>query len=380
MVATTAGSFLNNGTLNANGGPLTVSVSGGGPFVNLAGVINAQAGGSVGIFADGNWTNEGINGVGSAINVFSLGNLAVNAPNSTGTNAIGSSIDVSGVASLTFRHFHNDGLTQVNTGATLTLTALDLVNTGVLAAQGGTLKGELNFVDNAGGAINIGAGGVYQIGSGAMTNRNGGSINVLNGGVFTADLSQSFFNNLAGSKLNVSGTANVTFLADGTNDGLIQVNSGGSLTLAVRDGFTRSFTNTGTLSESGGTLAINLSRSAEHTVATFDNTHGAINVLSGGGVIAIDNASLFNGTGGIIDVQSGGNFSASSKLGTIFTNSVGATLNVSGHGRSAILGYSERRRDSSELGLATYGREFPFQHECHQYRRRRSRDGSSQWS
>lgn len=205
----------------------------------------------------------------------------------------------------------------INAGGTLSVTGDSVVNSGTINANGGTLNLSLaSGGSNTAGTINVLNGGQFNI-EGDFANQKGSAINIDNGSNLSAVTN---LQNGIGASVNVSGTANLQ-MDFGTNDGLMRVNAGGTMTMTAN-----TLTNTGTLSTQGSALVAKFGTLNINAAVALSNGGGTVNVLTGG-VTSIQADLLTNFKGGSITVSSGGSLTASA--GNLINDS-GASINVSG--------------------------------------------------
>jgi hypothetical protein len=310
-VAMALASGLNNfgssgpGTLDVSGGTLTLAstfVRGGitnihpGATVNLAGaepgIATAGLGGQV--------TNDGTIRV-----LFGGKSLFIGDITNTGTVQVDAGAILAIDTTMPGTSFkNNSGTVHVSSGASLDLSGSGILNTGTIRVDGAlTATGP---IDNTNGVLIAQNGGSLAL-NGGFLNGPGGALDVLSGG----SLSLASFRNQAGGSVNIFGSANLAS-TNMINDGLLQVNSGASLTVS---GTGNPFTNTGTLKANGGGVTF---------ITAIDNTHGALTIQNGS-VVNLERA-VVNGVGGIIDTGTGSTLNISFGL----RNDAGATLTSSG--------------------------------------------------
>lgn len=271
--------FINNGTVSASGGTLTVDVSTGG-FDNN-GLMQALAGGTLVLSGNGGGTWS--NGTGSIINNGGRVNLISGATISGGTistlNLTGSSI-----------FFIPGGNTATISGVTSTAD----VNVGIASTLNlvGAITNNGRFRANSGAGV-----ATFNIGSGTVTLGGTGSLSL-------AALSATT-GNLVGSGTLVTGVSQSVFgagtLGDGSttirNNGTIESNISGAMLFIRPETAGVGMVNNGTVRSGAGSIAI--ASSTITNTGTFDvqntlTTSGAGNVTINGGTLDVGPSGQVN--------------------------------------------------------------------------------------
>jgi hypothetical protein len=243
-----ANSYINDGTLLANGGALQLTGNAGGSFLNNGRIISGSS--DVQLVANANITGGTLASTGAgAIRVLSGHTANISSLTNTGKVTLenNSQLDLSG--------------TIVNTGS---FNVEAIANTTAMNLNTGTLSG--------GGTVNLsmtGAGGTaYVTGSGTLTNVN----NLIRGQGAVGSNAMAVINQASG-----------TIRADVT---------GGGITLDPSNTGTQAFRNQGQLVASNGGILVFTGNAG----GGFDNTGGGIQAQTASEVRLVTNASLIGGT------------------------------------------------------------------------------------
>jgi len=287
---TVAGNFVQNvGSLIANGGLITGTLSGSGGTINLAGS-------TYNLDQTANGTYSGSIAGGGTVNKYGTGTLTLNGV-ADSFAAASLNIYAGGVTVATKNLLDSALNVLIDTAGTLTLeadqTIHDLTGTGTLDIGTSTLTlndgGSFDGTINGAGSISVGA-GRFTLNS--AVNNTGGTFTVGNGSTVTVGQTGSITTaslNLTGGTLNLEGTANATTttLSDGAT---LHLGNGIDLGQAGADAGSL---NSGTTYVTGGS-SITGNGSISGTVYVGGTSAGTIAPGNSPGVITVKNLVLGN--------------------------------------------------------------------------------------
>ena len=282
-----ANGLVNHGLMEAsNGGILLLTGNGGGGFTNTGAAITAQTGSTIQLVNGASITGGTLSAVGTGsivnLNAATLNALtlagAFNAPNTTTTTLNGAIVNTGSISLNSTGNF-----TDLVLGSNVTLSGggvINLVNAdriygnGILTNTNNTIQGETH----SGSLGNNGIG---------IVNQTGGLINA----------------NVSGLTLNVDPDS-----TDGlVNQGTMEASNGGIFLLNGNGG--GSFTNSGTIVASGGTLQFSGTVTSSGTVdvgsdslsvsGSYTQTAGTFRLAGG----TVTSSSALNFMGGLIDAR-----------------------------------------------------------------------------
>ena len=282
-----ANGLINQGLMEAsNGGILLLTGNGGGGFANTGGTITAQTGSVVQFTNGASVTGGTLNAIGTGVlqnlDAVTLNSLTLTGSfiaNNNSTTTLNGAIANTGSISLN----STGNFTDLSLGSNVTLTGggvINLVNadrilgSGILTNFNNTIEGETH--------------------SGSLGNNGIGIVNQA-GGLINA--------NVSGLTLNVDPDS-----TDGlVNQGTMEASNGGILLLNGNGG--GSFTNSGTIVASGGTLQFSGTVTSSGTVdvgsdslsvtGSYTQTAGTFRLAGG----TVTSSSALNFMGGLIDAR-----------------------------------------------------------------------------